>query len=142
MADVHEARFREHLSMLRQAAKGLGLDLESEFRSVEKDIAELPKAVGKEADHLLREIDYDLFSLSVKIHRVHQEFKKLPRKVSDDAQSMGRKAVWFGKKGVAATAAAGKAVKKDVKKELAKAAGIHTDPIQEWHYEQDKERER
>lgn len=128
-------RFRAHVQLLREATKGIGKDIEIEFKDVEKDIARLPHTVGKDFDNLHLEIEMKLARLSIKAHKFKREF---PREVEQDLKKAGR-AVKTGAKiaveaPVVGAARGYKAAKKGAQKGFAKAAGIHHDPLEEWSH--------
>jgi hypothetical protein len=126
-----EARFREHAKLLRQAARGLGADFEIELREAEIKIEKLPRTVGRDAEILAEDIEYDLLRAAVKINK---GLKAIPGDVARGARAIGRDAAMLGKKTRTDVVKAEKAVKKGVKKEFAKAAGVTTGTMSEWEY--------
>jgi hypothetical protein len=130
-----EARFREHAKLLRQAAHGIGSDVEIELRTVERKIERLPKEIGRDAEILAEDIEMDLLRAAVKINR---GLKAIPGEVARGARTIGRDAAMLGKKTRQDVVKAEKAAKKGVKKELAKAAGVETSKMSEWEYPKKK----
>ena len=135
MAADAETRFRDHVAMLREATKGLGHDFEAELLSLERKIERSAHLVGRDLTNLQREIDYDLFVLGVKIHRWR---KNLPQNLAAGVRTVGRGALEVGRLSGQAMGDAGKAVKRGVKRELAKAAGVRHEPLSEWQYPSEK----
>lgn len=129
--DQNAPRFKAHLQLLREASHGLGKDIEIEFKDVERDIARLPKTVGRDYDDLRVDIELKLARLSIRAHKFRKEF---PKEVKTDLRKAGR-AVEVGAKAPVVYAARGARVaKKEAKKGLAKAAGAYHDPLKEWNY--------
>lgn len=121
--------------MLRQATRGIGKDIEIEFKDVEKDISRLPNTVGRDFDQLHLEIEMKLARLSIKAHKFKKEF---PREVKEDFKAAGRAMksgakiaaeapVVYGAKGI-------KAAKRGAQKSFARAAGTYHDPLEEWSH--------
>lgn len=126
-------RFKAHVQLLRQATRGIGGDIEAEYKVVEKKIARLPHSIGKDYDHLHDEIELDLARLS---YKAHKSIKAFPKHVEEDLAKAG-KAVKHGaaiaaKAPVVYTARGLKAAKKGTQKGLAKAAGSYHDPLEAW----------
>lgn len=128
-----EARFRDHVKLLRQATRGIGKDIEIEFKDVEKDIARLPHTIGRDYDNLREEIDFKILRLSIKAHKFKQEF---PKEVKADFKKAGHAAKsgvkFAGEAIVVETARGAKAVKRHSQQGLAKAAGTYHAPLNEW----------
>lgn len=129
--NLQETRWREHLKLLREAARGMKLDLETDFRIVERDIERVPKSAEKDAAKLRTDIDYHLFLLGVKLHKARKAF---PGKVKGAGQAIGR-----GAKALAAgTVKDARKAKRGVKNEFAKAAGLRHEPMIEWSHPTEK----
>jgi hypothetical protein len=126
-----EARFREHLKLLKQAAHGLGSDVDVELHTVEKKIEKFPKVVGRDAEILAEDIEIDLLRAAVKINK---GLKAIPGEIARGARALGRDAEELGRRTRKDVVKAEKAAKKGVKKEFAKAAGVETGKMSEWEY--------
>lgn len=133
--DDDSTRFHAHLNLLREATKGIGKDIEIEFKDVEKGIARLPHTVGRDYDDLHLEIEMKLARLSIKAHKFRKEF---PKEVKADLRKAGHAiktgAKIAGEAPVVYTAKGLRAAKKGTQKGFARAAGIYHDPIEEWNH--------
>ncbi len=134
-ADDDSPRFKAHVQMLRQATRGIGKDIEMEFKDVEKDISRLPNTVGKDFDQLHLEIEMKLARLSIRAHKFKKEF---PKEVKADLKAAGR-AMRSGAKiaaeaPVVYTAKGVRAAKRGAQKGFARAAGTYHDPLEEWSH--------
>ncbi|MCL5984337.1 MAG: hypothetical protein M1143_02025 [Candidatus Thermoplasmatota archaeon] len=124
-----DTRFKEHLAELRNAAKGLGGDIESELRGLEREIEKLPGAVEKDVERMSEDIEYGLLRTALKIQK---ELKTIPGKVSGGAKTFARDSVKLARAAKVEARHTQKVVKHDVKAGFARAAGVETRPISEW----------
>lgn len=145
MADDDSTRFKEHLALLRQAGRGLGKDVEVELSDVGKKVERFPKLVGRDAEILAAEIEYDFVRVGVKINR---GIKSIPGEVAKGARAVGRGALFLGHETKAGAVRAKedmvrakKAAKKDVKSGFARAAGVKTSSLNEWSRSGDKDKD-
>ncbi len=129
MADDDKTRFKEHLALLRQAGKGLGRDVETELTDIGKKVERFPKLVGRDAEALAQEIDYDFVRVGVKINR---GMKAIPGEMARGAKAVGRGAVHLGRATKEDLVKTKKVMKKDVKSGFAHAAGLKSRPISAW----------
>jgi hypothetical protein len=129
MTQLRETRFREHVALLRQAARGIGADVEGELKNVETKISRSSKTAGRDAEVLAHEIHLDLARIAVSVSKGS---RNLPTNLKKGAVAAGGLTKRGLLKAAGETKAAGKAVKKSTKKELAKAAGIYHEPPREW----------
>ncbi len=140
MPSRQETRFREHLSLLRQAAGGLGRDMENEITQMERKIEQGAKRMGWESQDLAREMEYDFAVMGV---RIQKGLRSLPTQVKKGGQALGsavaRGSAAVGSKTADASVRLGKATKKGVKKELARAAGTWHEPLRQWSPDGDRE---
>ncbi len=116
------AQFREHMSQMRQAARGLGRDFATEFSDLDDKIERFGRETGKGAKYLGAEIQEDLANLG---KTIDEEVRRLPGRISDGVSRAGG-ATWD------AFAAAGKRTKEGTKNALAAAAGVNRKPIKSW----------
>jgi hypothetical protein len=128
-----EVRFRAHVKQLREATRGIGKDVEVEFKDIERGIAKLPHTVGRDYDHLRDEIDLKLLRLAVRAHKFRKDF---PKAVEADLKRAGHAAKTGAKVAVEAPivygARAARSVKKHGQRGFSKAAGTYHPPINEW----------
>lgn len=129
--NLQETRWREHLRMLREAARGMTVDLETDFKKVEQDMARAPRVAERDAAKIRQDIDYHLFLIGVKLHKARKAF---PGKVKGAGKAIGR-----GAKSLASsTVKDAKKAKRGVKNELALAAGVRHAPMSEWSHPTEK----
>lgn len=117
-----QTRFREHLSQMRQAARGLGGDFVSEFGDLDTKIERFGHATAKDARYLGQEIQDELSHLGKSID---DEMRRLPGRIADGASRAG---------GATRDAfvSVGHRTKEGTKNVLASAAGVNRKPIKSW----------
>jgi hypothetical protein len=117
-----QARFREHLAQMRQAARGLGGDFVSEFSDLDDKIERFGEATAKDAKMLGQEIQDGLSNLGKSID---DQMRRLPGRIAEGASRAG---------GATRDAfvAVGHRTKEGTKNVLASAAGVNRKPIKSW----------
>ncbi len=124
-----QARFREHLAQMRQAARGLGGDFYSEFSDLDTKIERFGHSTARDARELGQEIQEQLSHLGKSID---EEMRRLPGRIADGASRAG---------GATRDAfvAVGHRTKEGTKNALASAAGVNRKPIRSWSPPSDSE---
>ncbi len=117
-----EARFREHMAQMRQAARGLGRDFASEFNDLDDKIERFGRATRQDAHDLSREISDTFSSLS---RSIDYEMSRLPGRIADGMSRAGGATR-------EAFVAAGKRTREGTRNALASAAGVNRRPIKSW----------
>jgi hypothetical protein len=117
-----EARFREHMALMRQATRGLGRDFVSEFSELDDKIERFGRSTGQGAANLGAEIQEGLSNLGKSID---EEARKLPGRISGGVSRAGA-ATW------GAVSEAGRRTKEGTKNALAAAAGVNRKPMKSW----------
>ncbi len=117
-----QARFREHLAQMRQAARGLGGDFVSEFSNLDSKIERFGHSTGRGAYELGSEIQEELSNLG---KQIDDQMRRLPGRIADGASRAG---------GATRDAfvAVGHRTKEGTKNALASAAGVNRKPIKSW----------
>lgn len=117
-----QARFREHLAQMRQAARGLGSDFYSEFSELDTKIEKFGQSTARDARELSEEIQDGLSNLG---KQIDDQMRRLPGRIADGASRAG---------GATRDAfvAVGHRTKVGTKNALASAAGVNRKPIKTW----------
>ncbi|HTS33880.1 MAG TPA: hypothetical protein VMI55_08115 [Thermoplasmata archaeon] len=117
-----QARFREHLAQMRQAARGLGGDFVSEFSDLDTKIERFGHATARDARELGSEIEDGISHLG---KQIDDQMRRLPGRIADGASRAG---------GATRDAfvAVGHKTKEGTKNALASAAGVNRKPIKTW----------
>jgi hypothetical protein len=121
-ASSDQARFREHLAQMRQAARGLGGDFVTEFSDLDDKIERFGQSTAKDAKYLGQEIQDQLSNLG---KTIDDEMRRLPGRIADGASRAG---------GATRDAfvAVGHRTKEGTKNVLASAAGVNRKPMRSW----------
>ncbi|MCI4365056.1 MAG: hypothetical protein L3K10_03210 [Thermoplasmata archaeon] len=117
-----ESQFREHLSDMRKAARGLGRDFSTEISNLDRSIERFGRSSAKDAKYLASEIEDRFSNLG---RAIDEEARRLPGRIADGAARAG---------GATRDAfvAVGKATKQGTKNALASAAGVNRKPMRSW----------
>jgi hypothetical protein len=130
MTDLRdETRFREHLSEMRQAARGLGRDFASEFADLDRKIERLGRSTGKGTKYLVEDIQDDIAALG---KAMDAEMRRIPQHIANAGIAIGSGASRAGAATRDAFVSAGKRAKQGTRNALASAAGVRRTPIREW----------
>jgi hypothetical protein len=119
---AEEARFREHMAQMRQAARGLGRDFATEFGDLDEKIERFGHATAQDAKYLSREISDGFANLG---RSIDDEVRRLPGRIADGVSRAGG-----ATRG--ALLAAGKRTREGTRNALASAAGVNRKPIRSW----------
>jgi hypothetical protein len=130
MGESHEqARFRQHLHEMRQAAGGLRHDFAAEFSDLDQKIERLGHLTAKQAKYLGYEIQDELTSLGKSLD---EEMRKLPQRIADAGVAIGSGTARAAGAARDAMVSAGHRAKESTKNALAAAAGVRRTPMREW----------
>ena len=130
---AEQAELRRHLRELRQAAHGIGRDVEIKMtagiNSLDAKISRLPEQTAKDLKYFVLDIDEDFRNLG---RVLDTELSKIPGAMHNAGSAIAAAAARVGTSTVEALQSAGKRTVTGTTNVLAAAAGVRRTPMKQW----------
>lgn len=130
---AEQAELRRHLRDLRQAAHGIGRDVEIKMttgiNALDAKISRLPEQTAKDLKYFVMDIDNDFRNLG---RVLDNELSKVPGAMHDAGSAIAAAAARAVTSTGEALQSAGKKTVSGTKNLLASAAGVRRTPMKQW----------